>query len=297
MSRIPPLAIAGLLTNATIWGLSWIAFKSLQGQGLHPLWSTAVIYGFSFLVISVVRFAALKELLATPVLWWIVLASGLTNASFNTAVATGDVVRVVLLFYLMPVWSVLLAGPLLGEHMTRRSVLRVAVGLAGAMLVLYQPGAGMPVPRSLVELAAVVGGASFALNNVLLRKYGQASEISRTLAMFAGGCLLAALAAAALSAANLIAWPAVLQSHAQSLAPTLLFWGVLFLLANTALQYGVVRVPANITAVVMLSEILVASISAWWLGSAEIRLQDIAGGLLIIAAPWLVRERASEAAS
>ncbi len=295
MSRIPPLAIAGLLTNATVWGLSWIGFKSLQNQGLHPLWSTGVIYGFSFLVISLVRVVALKELLATPALWWIMLASGLTNASFNTAVATGDVVRVVLLFYLMPIWSVLLAGPLLGEHMTRRSLLRVAAGLAGAMLVLYQPGAGMPVPRSLVEVAAVVGGAAFALNNVLLRKYGQASEISRTLAMFAGGSLLAAVAAAVLSAGGLIAWPSVLHSHAQSLAPTLLLWGVLFLLANTALQYGVVRVPANITAVVMLSEILVASASAWLLGSSEIRLQDIAGGLLIIAAPWLVRERVGEA--
>ena len=37
------------------------------------------------------------------------LAAGTTNATFNWAVTLGDVVRVVLLFYLMPLWAVLLA--------------------------------------------------------------------------------------------------------------------------------------------------------------------------------------------
>jgi drug/metabolite transporter (DMT)-like permease len=76
-------------------------------------------------------------------------------------------------------------------------------------------------------------------------------------------------------------------------APTLLVWGAAFLLANVALQYGVARLPANVTAVVMLSEILVAAGSAWLLGGAQIRPQDIVGGLLIIAAPWILPERES----
>ena len=45
----------------------------------------------------------------------------MTNVGFNWAVTMGDVVRVVLLFYLMPLWAVLLAWPLLGERPTPRS--------------------------------------------------------------------------------------------------------------------------------------------------------------------------------
>lgn len=63
-----------------------------------------------------------------------------------------------------------------------------------------------------------------------------------------------------------------------------------FLVGNLGLQYGAARLPANITAVIMLGEILVAAVSAWWLGSGQIRLQDILGGVLIIAAPWLIRD-------
>lgn len=44
------------------------------------------------------------------------------------------------------------------------------MGLAGAMLVLYQPAIGLPLPVSLADWAALAGGASFALNNIMLRK-------------------------------------------------------------------------------------------------------------------------------
>ena len=49
----------------------------------------------------------------------------------------GDVVRVVLLFYLMPLWTVLLARVVLGERLTRAAALRVALGAAGAAIVLW----------------------------------------------------------------------------------------------------------------------------------------------------------------
>jgi EamA domain-containing membrane protein RarD len=58
------------------------------------------------------------------------LATGLTNASFNMAVAYGDVVRVILLFYLMPVWTVILARLVLHEAITPRSLARVALAWA-----------------------------------------------------------------------------------------------------------------------------------------------------------------------
>ena len=36
--------VAALMLNALVWGLSWWPFRQLQAQGLHPLWSTALIY-------------------------------------------------------------------------------------------------------------------------------------------------------------------------------------------------------------------------------------------------------------
>jgi drug/metabolite transporter (DMT)-like permease len=91
-----------LVLNALIWGTSWWPFRQLHDAGLHPLWTTALVYLMAVVVIGLARPAAWREVAQTPALWLILLASGTTNAAFNWGVTIGDVVRVVLLFYLMP---------------------------------------------------------------------------------------------------------------------------------------------------------------------------------------------------
>jgi len=189
----------------------------------------------------------------------------------------------------MPVWALLLARVLLGEAITARACVRMAVGLAGAALVLHEPGIGWPMPRTLAEGLALVGGAAFALNNVLLRRMADTGEAARTLAMLAGGVLLGGGVACVLAGAGAIAGPTLPGISALA---TLLLWAALFLAANMGLQYGAARLPANVTAVVMLTEVLVAGLSAWLAGAAELKAQDLAGGVLILAAPWLLPDRA-----
>ncbi|MDE2081081.1 MAG: EamA family transporter, partial [Burkholderiales bacterium] len=111
----PGRPVAALLFNAGVWGLSWWPFRQLERRGLHPLWATALIYALAALAIGLARPQAWRTLRRNPALWPLLLASGATNACFNWGVTVGDVVRVVLLFYLMPLWSVLLARLLLAE--------------------------------------------------------------------------------------------------------------------------------------------------------------------------------------
>jgi drug/metabolite transporter (DMT)-like permease len=288
MKSVLWLAALGLLSNATIWGLSWMPFRSLAEAGVHPLWATGIIYAVGTVAMAAAQPGQLRAVATTPGLLALALAGGLTNTAFNSAVAFGDVVRVVLLFYLMPVWAVLLARWLLAEPITRGAMARIALGLAGAMLVLYEPGIGWPLPRSLTDWLAIAGGALFALNNVLLRRLAATSESARAIAMLAGGMVCAGSLGALLSATGTIATPAL---GAAGVPMTLAIWSALFLIANLGLQYGAARLPANLTAVIMLSEVLVASGSAWWMGASELRVQDLLGGVMILLAPWLFTVR------
>ena len=109
------LAAWVLVINALVWGLSWWPLRQLQGYGLHPLWASAVVYLAVFVVLLAMYFKNLRDFMQHPLLWALAIATGLTNIGFNWAVTVGDVVRVVLLFYLMPAWSVLVAWAVLGE--------------------------------------------------------------------------------------------------------------------------------------------------------------------------------------
>ncbi len=94
---------------------------------------------YGVVVAALLRVAAIdgRELLRTRSLWVLVLASGFTNATFNWGVTIGDVVRVVLLFYLMPMWTVLLARWLLHEPLHAGVVLRAVLAVTGALVVLW----------------------------------------------------------------------------------------------------------------------------------------------------------------
>jgi len=274
-------AVAALVLNAFVWGVSWWPFRALQAQGLHPLWSTALVYLLSFLTFLALRPQALRDLLRVPALWLLAAAAGLTNVSFNWAVTIGDVVRVVLLFYLMPAWSLLLAWWILGERPGLSGLLRLLLALAGVAIVLDTAGTGLPWPRTLAEWLALLGGASFAVTNVLLRRLAMVSAGSRLLAMFGGGMVMAVAVALAGGLQDVIPAAAALGLAGWTIA-LLLAGG--FLASNLALQYGASRLAAHTTALVMLSEVLFASLSSVALGAAELGARTLAGGALIVAA-------------
>ena len=282
-SGAPLAAVGALLINALVWGLSWWPFRQLQEQGLHPLWSTALIYAAAVVCVLAWRPLAWRPLVRHRGLWLLLLAAGLTNVGFNWAVSIGDVVRVVLLFYLMPAWSIVLAWPLLGERPSRASLLRLLLALGGVVIVLKAPDSPWPVPHSGADWLAIGGGLCFAITNILLRRYGNSPSEGRMLAMFGGGAIMASAAAAlgmglggvSAPALNAAGWPVAVGLC------------LAFLASNLALQYGAARLAASTTALVMLTEILFASVSSAWLGAAELETRTLIGGGLIILAALL----------
>jgi len=286
-------AALALIFNAFVWGTSWWPLRRLQEAGLHPLWATAIIFTLASIAIAIARPRACMQVVRTPALWLLVAAAGLTNASFNWAIVIGDVVRVVLLFYLMPIWTVLLARVVLGERLSPAAALRVALGAVGAAIVLWPPAGSaaasgffgpLPLPRSLADWLGVVGGFSFAFNNVMLRREANQPEEGRSLAMFVGGALVAAALAAFLTTSGAApappapAWPWLALTGALTLV---------FLAGNLSLQYGAARLAANQTAVVMLTEVVFASLSAVALGGGALTARLAVGGAFIVAGALL----------
>lgn len=298
-SRLAGWAALALVFNALVWGLSWWPFRQFEAQGVHPLWATVLIYTPTVLVIAAWRPRSVGQLLTQPALWVLMLAAGLTNAAFNWGTVIGDVVRVVLLFYLMPLWSVLLARVLLKEPLTWSAGARIALALVGAGIVLRPEGstgwAVLPLPQSLADGLGLLGGFAFALNNVMLKREAHRPEEGRALAMFVGGAVVAGALAAGLRTQGSVPWPfaagvAALPVWVIALALTM---SVLFLGSNLALQFGASRLPTHVTSVLMLSEVLVAAVSAALLGAGRITGPLLlGGGLIVVAAIWATREPA-----
>ncbi len=169
---IPALfPVFSLLLSATLWGVIWYPLRLLEAAGLSGLWTTLASYGAALLLGLLAVIARRSELRHQPLaLLILAVSAGWCNVAFILAVLEGTVVRVLLLFYLSPIWAVLLAWLFLGERLSRQASGVFALAIIGALVMLWDPVIGLPWPSAPGDWLAVSSGFAFAVSNVMTRQ-------------------------------------------------------------------------------------------------------------------------------
>lgn len=276
--RSPALPLLVLLFSSSLWGLSWWPLKQFVDVGLGGPVLSMLVYGPVGLVLAAYLWRERTSWRAqTGLLIALALVGGWANTSFVNALMLGDVVRVMFLFYLSPVWSVLGGWLFLREHVGARRKLAVAVALAGLWLVLGGAQA-FSTALSVADVLALTAGLAFAGNNIIARA-GQAIPIrSKTAAVFLGCGVLSGFWVMGLGT------PIPDVTLPVSLAVLAYGFGWM-LLATATWQFGVTHMESGRAGVVMLAELLVAVITAtWWGGEALSALEWVGGALIACAA-------------
>src|SRR5688572_15908279 len=207
------------------------------------------------------------------------LSIGWSNLAYVLGVLEGEVMRVLLLFYLAPLWTVPLARFLLDERLDARGFAVMALAFVGAMAMLWRPELGFPWPAARAEWLGLFAGVLFALGNVLVRRLAEISDASKSIVIWAGVTVAALVHLSGSKVGAERAWSLAFE-HGALVAGI----GLSLLLMGLALQYGLSRIPANRAIVILLFELVVAAFAAHWLANESPRLQDWLGGAFIVAA-------------
>lgn len=274
------LAVFSLLLSATLWGIVWYPLRLLEEAGMQGLWVSLVAYTAALLTgIPVLGRHRRRWREGGGTLLAMALASGWCNVTFILAMLDGTVVRVLLLFFLSPLWSVLLGHWLLGERLQRRSLLLLAVALAGALIMLWNPALGWPWPQQTADWLALASGFGFALTNVLARKLATVPVGVKTVASWLGVILVALLGL-------LLIRPELPQVGVGTWLGAVLLGWFGFVAMTLTVVYGVSRLPVQRSAIILPIELVIGALSAWWLASEAVVLQEWIGGALVIAAAF-----------
>ena len=274
------VAIAALLYSAISWGLFWYPFRLLEGWGVGGLAAIFIAYWLPLLGIGWWYGKALWQV-RRHWLWLTVLgfASGWSNVGYVLGVLEGEVMRVLLLFYLAPLWTVLLAWVFLRERLSTLGWWVIVLSLGGAMVMLWQPQAGLPLPANVAEWLGLSAGMTFALSVVAGRHLGDAvSDWVKTVAVWLG--------VAVLTGVGLLFYPQQITGMVYSWDAAWLLLGlaVAIALVTYAVQYGVARIPASQSSVIFLFELVVAAIAAYWLTHERMVLNEWVGAAMILTA-------------
>jgi drug/metabolite transporter (DMT)-like permease len=275
------LPVLSLLLTASLWGLVWYPLRLLEEQGLHGLWlslasyAAALALGLPWLRKWRADWKDNALLLAV-----MTLAVGWCNVAFVLAVLDGTVVRVLLLFYLSPLWAIILGWVFLGEHPGSSGLLVFVIAITGAATMLWDPDMGLPWPRDRADWLAASSGFAFAFANVIVRKTQDVSMQTKSIASWLGVVLVAGV------------WLLIIQNPLPSVQTSAWIGAVLlgwfgFMLMTVALIYGVSHMPVHRSAVILLFELVIGAVSSLLLTDERVQYQEWVGGVLILAAAYL----------
>jgi drug/metabolite transporter (DMT)-like permease len=282
--RLPVLVLLG---SSCMWGIAWMPVKKLSASGFSGI-ALVLIASLVAATLLLPRLLLEREQWRGqgPWLLGIALFGGYSHLAFTTATMYGDIVRVMVLFYLLPAWGVLGGRLFLGERLDAARVAAVVLALGGAWLVL---GGGSAWRGQIhwTDGVAITCGMAFAGNNLLFRACQAIPVASKTAFMLLGA---AALCVPFLALLGEPRWPTVSAAGWAGV----LGYGVAWLcLANLATQFGVTHMEAGRASIIILVELVVAVVTAVALGGERMSSTELAGGLCILAAAVIEGRRAS----
>jgi drug/metabolite transporter (DMT)-like permease len=265
-----------VLLGATLWGVVWFPMRLLEHGGLQGIWLTLILYAAVLAASLPYTYRAGAELWQEP--GWLavlILASGWTNIAFVEAVLHGNVLRVLLLFYLSPLWATLLGWAILRERVSRAAAASLVIAAAGAGVMLWNPGIGVPWPQARADWFALSAGLGFAAANVATRATPALSVATK---LFCVGFGVSAMAGVIV---------AIFGIPVPRIAPSV-FGGAVLLGAGGILpmtlliQYGVSHIPVYRSAVITLVELMAGAMSQALLTDEIVSVREWFGGALIV---------------
>ena len=163
------VAVWVLFFSSIGWGLTWLPIKTLNGMGLQTI--HLIVIAFTAPTLALLPWLYRQRLMWLPVFPLMLLISvfgGFANFAFQTALATGDVIRVMILFYMLPIWSVLGGRFFLNESIDKRRLLALMLCIAGALCILEAWRISWGA-LSMIDLLALGSGMGLAASNIIFR--------------------------------------------------------------------------------------------------------------------------------
>ena len=271
------------LYAGAVWGLFWIPIRELEDAGFQGLWITVVYFlipALCLFPLTIWRWQYVKrggfQLQLTAII------SGGALLLYSTSIVYTDVVRAILLFYLTPVWGIILGRIFLGDKISTPRIIAMILAIIG-MLTIFGLGAKFPLPQNLGDWLGLCSGFMWAIAMVLINKNKNHSTIELTVGFFQWSLVLSLFAAVLLSPDSLPSFDKIVP-----VIPLMLTFMVLLILPGTyASLWGPKYLNPGVVGLLFMTEIVVGAISVAILAGEPFGIREITGVLFIAGASML----------
>ncbi|MGB5707554.1 MAG: DMT family transporter [Arenicellales bacterium] len=282
MTRAQHLPSITVVIAASMWGLFWLPLRAFERNGLDPAWTTLGQFIAPLIILLPVAFFRFMK--SQTLGLGNVSSSLLIGAAFvlyYESLLLTSVVKALILFYITPTWSTLLEVTVMKKRFSLWRGLSLALGISGLLVILSQ-NSGIPVPRNLGDVMAILSGILFSLGTMGVRRASNTSSFDQMFSFFFYGSLVG-FAIAFLPFSQLGSPPTI--ETMLRLGPWLILMSVCLIIPMMwALLWASQFIDPGRLGILLQMEAIVGITSAALFAGEPYGLRELTGTLLVLSA-------------
>ena len=268
------------------WGTYWIPLRFINDNNNNSVWPIAISFILLALILGNGIVKSIKNTLIKKNYFFLLgsFFAALGIGLYSESLLRGEIAKVVVLFYLAPIWGTIFARYILNESFGINRILSIILGLIGLEIIVGIEK-GILFPSSLVEWIAIFAGICWSLGTTLfhLAKTTTSNEKTALTGLMVGilflfFCLIP-------GGRNLELPLSITNLNLDIIYFWIILFSILWLLPSIYLTYLSVEIldPGRIN-ILLAFEVVVGFISATLLTSELIGFRELVGGLFVISA-------------
>lgn len=271
------------------WGLFWIPLRALEDVNITGAWPSVLFFLVPTAIVAPILIFRWRQIVRGGIRSQLIgILCGVAIAIYANSVIYTEVVRAMLLYYMTPVWSILLARIMLGEAIRFQNMVAICIGVAGMMVILHVD-TGFPWPRNLGDWFGLASGIVWAFGAVSMRAWPNYHAVDLTWAF-----LFWSMVSAIVMALLPFAPPPPSLGDVVSALPWLIPVTLAIVVpALYAVMWGAPKLNPGVVGLFFLTEIVVGAVTAaiWagepfgWRETVGVLLISLAGVVEIVFGP------------
>ena len=170
-----------VIISSLFWGTYWIPLRLIDKDNSSSIWPIFLTFFLLSLILIKPLIKSYYNLIINKNYYFFLgcFFAALAISLYSESLLRGEIAKVVVLFYLCPVWGTILARIFLKHKLNFHRIISIILGLAGLQIILGFEN-GIALPSSIVELIAILAGLIWAISNIFFHLAHTTSSWEKT---------------------------------------------------------------------------------------------------------------------
>jgi len=170
-----------VVISCLFWGTYWIPLRLIDKSNNGSVWP--IFIGFLLLSLILIKplLRSFKAVFIQKNYYFFVgcFFAALGISLYSESLLRGEIAKVVVLFYLCPIWGTIFAKIILNQALTLKRICSILIGIIGLEIIIGVEE-GIFLPSTVVEWIAVFAGLTWAMSTTIFHLADTTKDIDKT---------------------------------------------------------------------------------------------------------------------